>query len=76
MSPKKCTTIYLTVASESYPISVDNTDAKLFMIRSPMETTKPYSQLASDTSYSSSYNSRTSSISELSPSAALTYDLT
>ena len=55
ISSKTFTTIYLTVTSSYDPMSVDNTDDNLFVIRSPIETDKLSSQPAtSDLSYSSS----------------------
>ena len=41
MSPKKCTTIYLTVTSASDPISVGKTDGELVVTGEPIDTAKP-----------------------------------
>ena len=71
MSPKKCTTIYLTVASESDPMSVDNNDDKLVFKIAPIETSKPSCQPYTATSYYSSYTPRITSTSALSLSVEL-----
>ena len=64
MSPKHFTTVYLTVTSASDPMSMDN-NYGFFLIIAPIETYKPSSQPASDTSYYSSSTPRTDSTSVL-----------
>ena len=55
---------------------MDNTDDELFIIRKPIETTKPSSQPDADTSSYSSSTPRTASKYTLSPRAALPSALT
>ena len=49
MSLNNGTNICLTVTSEYYPISVDNTDGAPVLKRAPIENPKPYYQYDSDT---------------------------
>ena len=69
MSPKKGTTIDLTVTSTYDPMPVDNTGDKLVSARAQIDTAKAYYQPATSNLFSSSSTPRTASIYSLSTSA-------
>ena len=76
MPPQNGTTIDLTVTSESDPMSVDNADDELFIVRETIETPKPFYQPDYATSSYSSSNPRTALTSARYPSVALPAALT